>query len=178
MDEIQNLRLQLLQQGGEGIGGSGGNPTDTETYDSHTRSGSVRVERHDRNENRPPFRPGFEREPLYARFGKMKPTEFARSTDPLEAEEWLSSIETILEFMQLTDQEHVSCASFMFKKDAHHWWSTVKMTRDVTVMTWVDFVREFNQKYYNSAILRAQQDEFMNLKQGNMTVIEAVNKFE
>ncbi|KAL5580554.1 hypothetical protein UlMin_012996 [Ulmus minor] len=142
MDEIQNLRRQLLLQGGEGIGGNEGNPTDTETYDSHTRSGSVRVERHDRNENRPPFRPGFEREPLYARFGKMKPTEFAGSTDPLEAEEWLSSIETILEFMRLTDQERVSCASFMFKKDA------------------------------------PQQDEFMNLKQGSMTVIEVVNKFE
>ncbi|KAL5549448.1 hypothetical protein UlMin_004679 [Ulmus minor] len=155
MDEIQNLRRQLLLQGGEGIGGNEGNPTDTETYDSHTRSGSVRVERHDRNENRPPFRPGFEREPLYA-----------------------SSIETILEFMRLTDQDRVSCASFMFKKDARHWWSTVKMTRDVTVMTWADFVREFNQKYYNSAILRAQQDEFMNLKQGSMTVIKAVNKFE
>ncbi|KAL5556896.1 hypothetical protein UlMin_039132 [Ulmus minor] len=98
------------------------------------------------------------------------------STHP--PEEWLSSIETILEFMRLTDQERVSCASFMFKKDARHWWSTVKMTRDVTVMTWADFVSEFNQKYYNSAILRAQQDEFMNLKQGSMTVIEAVNKFE
>ncbi|KAL5541081.1 hypothetical protein UlMin_043367 [Ulmus minor] len=80
--------------------------------------------------------------------------------------------------MRLTDQERVSCASFMFKKDARHWWSTVKMTRDVTVMTWADFVSEFNQKYYNSAILRAQQDEFMNLKQGSMIVIEAVNKFE
>ncbi|KAL5545016.1 hypothetical protein UlMin_008800 [Ulmus minor] len=178
MDEIQNLRRQLLLQGGEGIGGNGGNPTDTETYDSHTRSGSVRVERHDRNENRPPFRHGFEMEPLYARFGKMKPTEFAGSTNPLEAEEWLSSIETILEFMRLTDQERVSCASFMLKKDARHWWATVKVTRDVTEMTWADFVSEFNQKYYKSAILRAQQDEFMNLKQGSMTVIEAVNKFE
>ncbi|KAL5555230.1 hypothetical protein UlMin_037466 [Ulmus minor] len=80
--------------------------------------------------------------------------------------------------MRLTDQERVSCASFMLKKDARHWWATVKVTRDVTEMTWADFVREFNQKYYNSAILRAQQDEFMNLKQGSMTVIEAVNKFE
>ncbi|KAL5580647.1 hypothetical protein UlMin_013089 [Ulmus minor] len=133
MDEIQNLRRQLLLQGGEGIGGNEGNPTDTETYDSHTRSGSVRVERHDRNENRPPFRPGFEREPLYARFGKMKPTEFAGSTDPLEAEEWLSSIETILEFMRLTDQERVSCASFMFKKDARH------------CMTVIEAVNKFEQ---------------------------------
>ena len=74
------------------------------------------MERLDRNENQPPFRPGFEREPLYARFGKLKPTEFTGSTDPLEAEEWLSSMEKIFEFMRLTDQEHVACASFMLKR--------------------------------------------------------------
>ncbi|KAL5583142.1 hypothetical protein UlMin_015584 [Ulmus minor] len=74
--------------------------------------------------------------------------------------------------------ERVACTSFMLKKGARHWWAMVKMTRDVTVMTWADFFKEFNQKYYNSAILRAQQDEFLNLKQGNMTMIEAVNKFE
>ena len=99
MNEIQNLRQQLLQQGREGNGGNVGNPTDTETYDSHTHSESVRVEQQDRNENRPPFKPDFEREPFYVRFGKLKPTEFAGSTDPLEAEEWLSSMETIFEFM-------------------------------------------------------------------------------
>ena len=52
------------------------------------------------------------------------------------------------------------------------------MTRDVGEMSWADFIREFNQKYYNSAILRAQQDEFLNLKRGIMTIIEAVNKFK
>ncbi|KAL5541879.1 hypothetical protein UlMin_009589 [Ulmus minor] len=66
----------------------------------------------------------------------------------------------------------------MLRKGARHWWSTVKMTRDVTVILWAYFIREFNQKYYNSAILRVQEDEFLNLKQGTMTVIEAVKKFE
>ncbi|KAL5545396.1 hypothetical protein UlMin_005083 [Ulmus minor] len=80
--------------------------------------------------------------------------------------------------MQLNDHEQVACASFMLKKDARHWWATVKLTRNVEAMTWADFIREFNQKYYNSAILRAQQDEFLNLKQESMTVIEAVKKFE
>ncbi|KAL5559637.1 hypothetical protein UlMin_035848 [Ulmus minor] len=108
----------------------------------------------------------------------MKLTEFVGSTDPLEAEEWISSIETILDFMQLNDQERVACASFMLKKGARHWWTTVKLTRNVEAMTWANFLREFEHKYYNSAILRAQQDEFLNLKQGSMTVVEAVNKFE
>ena len=108
----------------------------------------------------------------------MKLAEFVGSTDPLGAEEWISSMETIFDFMQLSDQERVACASFMLKKDAQYWWATVKMTRDVGVMSWADFIREFNQKYYNSAILRNQQDEFLNLKQRTMIIIEAVNKFE
>ncbi|KAL5583195.1 hypothetical protein UlMin_015637 [Ulmus minor] len=45
-------------------------------------------------------------------------------------------------------------------------------------MTWGEFVGEFNQKYYNQAAMRAKQKEFLNLKQGNMTVIEAVTKFK
>ncbi|GMN63106.1 hypothetical protein TIFTF001_032196 [Ficus carica] len=32
--------------------------------------------------------------------------------------------------------------------------------------------------YYNSEILAAQQDEFTSMKQGSMTVLEAVKKFE
>ena len=108
----------------------------------------------------------------------MKPAEFVGSTDPLEAEEWINSLETIFDFMQLNDQERVACASYMLKKGARHWWSTVKLTQDVNIMSWADFMEEFNQKYYNSAILRVQEDEFLNMKQGTMTVIEAVNKFE
>ena len=31
-------------------------------------------------------------EPLFERFRRMKPPEFKGSTDPLEAEEWLTSL--------------------------------------------------------------------------------------
>ncbi|KAL5561904.1 hypothetical protein UlMin_031651 [Ulmus minor] len=108
----------------------------------------------------------------------MKPAEFVGSLDPLEVEEWLRSIETILEFMELSDREKVMCASYMLRKDARYWWDSVKLRRNVHAMTWVEFVGEFNQKYYNQATMRAKQKEFLNLKQGNMTVIEAVTKFE
>ena len=83
----------------------------------------------------------------------MKLAQFVGSTDPLEAEEWISSIETILDFMQLNDRERVACVSYMLKKDARHWWAAVKLRRDVETMTWVEFVGEFNMKYYNLAAL-------------------------
>ena len=108
----------------------------------------------------------------------MKLAQFVGSIDSLEAEEWLSSIEAILDFMQLSEHERVMCVSYMLRKDARHWWRTVKLRRNMDAMTWDEFVGEFNQKYYNPAALRAQQNEFLNLKQGNMTVVEAVRKFE
>ena len=45
-------------------------------------------------------------------------------------------------------------------------------------MSWVDFVYEFNKNFFNPTMLSAQQTEFLNFKQDNMTVAEAVKKFE
>ena len=45
-------------------------------------------------------------------------------------------------------------------------------------MTWEEFVTEFNLKYFHSEMVIAQQMEFLNLKQGQITVVETVRKFE
>ena len=44
-------------------------------------------------------------------------------------------------------------------------------------MSWEDFVAEFNMKFFNMRAMNAQQREFNSLKQGTMTVTEAVAKF-
>ncbi|GMN63216.1 hypothetical protein TIFTF001_032309 [Ficus carica] len=108
----------------------------------------------------------------------MKAPEFEGPTDPVAADNWLIDIQVILDFMRLTEQEKVLCASFAFKKDARHWWTTIQMRRDVMAMSWQDFVTEFRAMYYNAEILAVQQDEFTSLQQGSMTVMEAVQKFE
>ncbi|GMN22021.1 hypothetical protein TIFTF001_045591 [Ficus carica] len=115
---------------------------------------------------------------LYERFRHMKALEFEGPTDSIAADNWLIDIQVILDFMRLTEQEKVLCASFALKKDARHWWMTVQMRRDVMTMSWQDFVNEFRAMYYNAEILAAQQDKFTSLRQGSMTVMEAVKKFE
>ncbi|GMN36155.1 hypothetical protein TIFTF001_042386 [Ficus carica] len=92
--------------------------------------------------------------------------------------ERLIDIQVILDFMGITERKKVLCSSFALKKDARHWWMTVQMRRDVAAISWQDFVAEFRMMYYNSEILTAQQDEFTSMKQGSMTVLEAVKKFE
>ncbi|GMN69425.1 hypothetical protein TIFTF001_038475 [Ficus carica] len=98
--------------------------------------------------NLPPVREDL----LYEQFRRMKAPEFEGPTDPIAANNWLIDIQVILDFMWLTEQEKA--------------------------MSWQDFVTEFRAMYYNREILAAQQDEFTSLKQGSMTVMEAVKKFE
>ena len=86
---------------------------------------------------------------LYERFRRMKAPEFEGPADPIVADNWLIDIQVILDFMRLTEQEKVLCASFALNKDARHWWMTVQIRRDVTTMSWQDFVTEFRTMYYN-----------------------------
>ncbi|GMN22658.1 hypothetical protein TIFTF001_045687 [Ficus carica] len=115
--------------------------------------------------------PVIRQEPLYERFRRMKPPEFEGSTNPLEAEEWLTSLQIVLNFMNLTDQEKVFCASYVMKKDARYWWEIVQMRRNVLEMSWNDFIQEFNDKFYNRMAMKAQQNEFNNIKQGTMSIM-------
>ena len=108
----------------------------------------------------------------------MKPPSFEGSTNPLDVEEWLSTMESILDFMELKDDEKIVCAAYVLRKEARYWWEAVKTRRNVQEMTWADFVYEFNKKVFNPTALSAQQTEFLNFKQDNMTVAEAVRKFE
>ncbi|KAL5574595.1 hypothetical protein UlMin_016294 [Ulmus minor] len=80
--------------------------------------------------------------------------------------------------MHLNEREKVLYATYVLKKDARYWWETVKMRRNVQDMTWDEFIVEFNQKYYNRMAMRAQQNEFINIKQGSMSVTEVVRKFD
>ncbi|XP_062086383.1 uncharacterized protein LOC133792491 [Humulus lupulus] len=89
-------------------------------------------------------------EPVYERFQKQHPPNFEGSTDPLEAEEWLRSIESILDHMRLGNEDRVSCASHLLKKDAR----------------------------LCATILVARVDEFVALTQGNSTVTEYAQKFD
>ena len=90
----------------------------------------------------------------------MKPAEFAGSIDRLEAEEWLSSIETILDFMELSDREQVMCATYMLKKDARHWWGSVKLRKNVNNMTWVSLLRSLTKSTTTLLLLGPNRTSF------------------
>ena len=107
----------------------------------------------------------------------MKPKELSGSTDPLVAQGWLKSIELVLNFMGLTENEKVKCASYCLMDDARIWWEGIELSRGISQMTWEDFIQEFNEQYFNMSVTRVYYDEFNNFHQGNLSVTEAVKRF-
>ena len=62
--------------------------------------------------------------------------------------------------------------------DAKFWWDTVRARRNMREMTWADFQNEFRKKYYNGALLQAHRVEFERFRQGDLSVADAVQRFE
>ncbi|XP_073119964.1 uncharacterized protein [Henckelia pumila] len=87
-------------------------------------------------------------------------------------------METIFYYMQLTDADRVRCAIFMFRYDARVWWQGARSAVDMTTLTWNGFKDVFYGKYFTISTRTRLAREFLELRQGIMSVAEYVKKFE
>lgn len=115
---------------------------------------------------------------FFDKFRKLGPTEFHGDSDPAVAEEWISSLEVIFEFMNIEDTEKVRCAIFMLKKDARKWWEAAKQGKDLSTMTWEQFKDVFYEKYFTADVRARRADQLYGLKHGDKTVAEYVRRFQ
>ncbi|KAG6484211.1 hypothetical protein ZIOFF_061006 [Zingiber officinale] len=117
-------------------------------------------------------------QPVYKQFRELGPTEFKGTTDPIAAEGWIRSLETIFDFMQLTDADRIRCAIFMLRDDARVWWEGARLTVDLATLTWTDFKEVFYGKYFTVDNRTRLAREFLELRQGDLSVAEYVRRFE
>ena len=57
------------------------------------------------------------------------------------------------------------------------WWDWVKTSKDLEAMTWVEFHGLFMSKYFPTTTRHAKAQEFLELRQGTMTVMEYMTRF-
>ena len=87
-------------------------------------------------------------------------------------------VEKVLEAMEITsDTTRIRLAAFLLEGEAQVWWNWVKTSRDLEAMTWVEFHDLFMGKYFPKTTRHAKAQEFLELKQGTMTVLEYVARF-
>ena len=76
-----------------------------------------------------------------------------------------------------TDTTRIMSASFQLEGESHIWWEWVTTSKDLETMTWDDFHKLFIWKYFLAFVRHEEAREFLELRQGTMTVLEYVARF-
>ena len=94
------------------------------------------------------------------------------------ADHWFMQVEKVLETMEITsDTIRIRLATFQLEGEAQVWWNWAKTSRELEAMTWAEFQELFMGKYFPDTTRHAKAQEFLEPKQGTMTVMDYVARF-
>ena len=106
------------------------------------------------------------------------PPTFTGGGDPMVADHWFMQIENILEAMEITfDATRIRLAAFQLEGEAQVWWRWAMASTDLEALTWAEFQELFMGKYFPETTKHAKAQEFLELRQGAMTVMDYVARF-
>ncbi|XP_070049289.1 uncharacterized protein [Nicotiana tomentosiformis] len=124
---------------------------------------------------------GTRSEPSEMNFEKMRKmggVEFEGTTYPTIAEQWLERMERVFEQLECTNASKFKYVISLLQKDAYDWWVSVPNAKaKPSVLTWDDFVKAFRAKYGPRVYCDAKKKEFLNLRQGSMSIAEYQQNF-
>src|SRR3954467_14573871 len=86
-------------------------------------------------------------------------------------------MENNLEVAGVEANEKVLFATHYLAGDARAWWNSVRAMNGGQVMTWDEFKLKFSRTHVPPGLIKRMRDEFRELKQGTMTVVEYGDKF-
>jgi hypothetical protein len=105
--------------------------------------------------------------PRQSRLGEFlttHPTTFSQAKDPMEAKDWLKSIEKKLEIAQCTDQKNVLFVAHQLFGTTADWWETYYNSHpNVGAITWNKFKARFRTHYVPCGTLKLKKKEFSEL---------------
>ncbi|KAH7543301.1 hypothetical protein FEM48_Zijuj02G0169800 [Ziziphus jujuba var. spinosa] len=92
---------------------------------------------------------------IVEQFWRLQLPSFEGSTSLLVVEDWIREMEKIFNFMECIDIQKVTCAVYMLKQGASHWWEMTSRAWDVerNPITWL---RTYGLQTYGEVLQRAQ----------------------
>jgi hypothetical protein len=113
-----------------------------------------------------------------AEFLRDHPPVFAHSADPVDAEDWLRTVECELHIAQCNDREKVLYGPRLFRGAAQSWWESYLATQaDPKAITWEEFRDNFRCYHVPAGLMTVKKEELLALKQGPMLVSEYRDTF-
>ncbi|XP_057719986.1 uncharacterized protein LOC130934429 [Arachis stenosperma] len=115
-----------------------------------------------------------------ATFLKVHPPTFRGTSNPTDADNWIQAMERALQAQQVPEEQWVEFATYQLQGEAQYWWQGTRriLQLDGVAISWEVFRTEFYKKYFPNSARNAKELELMQLKQGQMTVVEYTSEFE
>jgi hypothetical protein len=108
-----------------------------------------------------------------AEFMRGHPPTFAHSSDPMDAEDWLRTVERELHIAQCDDREKVLYGPRLLRGAAQSWWESYLATQaNSDTITWEEFRGNFRQYHVPAGLMIVKKEEFLALNQGSSSVSE------
>jgi hypothetical protein len=113
-----------------------------------------------------------------AEFMRGHPPMFAHSYDPMDAEDWLRTVERELLIAQCDDREKVLYGPRLLRGAAQSWWESYLATHaNPDTITREEFRGSFRQYHVPAGLMTVKKEEFLALKQGSSSVSEYRDRF-
>jgi len=112
-------------------------------------------------------------------FLRYHPPTFKGRYDPDGAQTWLKEVERIFRVMQCTEAQIVRFGKHMLAEEADDWWVSTHplLENEGEGVTWAVFRREFLNRFFPEDVRGKKEIEFLELKQGDMSVTEYAANF-
>ena len=111
-------------------------------------------------------------------FRRLNPPTFEGGVDPITVDQWLRTMDRMIEVAKVLKEEKVTCVSFILWGAAEYWWDSIKRIHNEAMMQLVEFKEHFYNKYFSETVRSAKRREFIYLQQGRMFVLEYIRKFD
>jgi hypothetical protein len=103
---------------------------------------------------------------------------FAHSADPMDAKDWLCTVERELHTAQCNDREKVLYGPRQLRGVAQSWWESYLATHaNPEAITWEEFRDNFRRYHVPEGLMIVRKEEFLALKQGPLSVSEYRDNF-
>jgi hypothetical protein len=113
-----------------------------------------------------------------AEFMRGHPPVLAHSSDPMDAEYWLCTVERELYTAQCDDRGKVLYGPRLLREAAQSWCESYLATHaNPDTITWEEFRDNFRQYHVPAGLITVKMEEFLALKQGPMSVSEYRDRF-
>jgi hypothetical protein len=113
-----------------------------------------------------------------AEFMRGHPPVFTHSSDPMDAKDWLRTVERELHTAQCDDREKVLYGPRLLRGATQSWWESYLATHsNPDTITWEEFRDSFRQYHVPAGLMTVKKEEFLALKKGPMSVSEYRDRF-